>query len=77
MAAPAARVLYADDTTCEACGGPAKRTALQSAVPGAKAVAVVDCPKCDRSKCQACSRTVHDRTVRRCPTCKAALQFAG
>lgn len=75
MAAPAARMVFEDETTCEACGGRAHRKALQSTVPGAKPVAVIDCPTCDRSKCQSCKRTVVDRTTRRCPSCRAALQF--
>lgn len=77
MTAPAPRMVFEDQTTCKACGGPARRTGLQTSVPGARLTAVTDCPRCDRSKCQSCSRTVTDRTVRRCPTCKAPLQFAG
>lgn len=75
MATPAARMVFEDETTCEGCGGRAHRKGMQSSVPGARPVAVVDCPKCDRSKCQACSAVVKDRTTRRCPSCKAALQF--
>jgi len=74
MRAP--EVIYEDEHTCT-CGKPATRRVIRTTIPGTKAVPVIHCPSCDRSKCQRCSRIVANPATRACPHCGSPLQFAG
>jgi hypothetical protein len=58
---------FQDTVTCSICGGQASRKIIRTGVKGAKPVAVIDCPACDRSRCKPCGENVIDRHARTCP----------
>jgi hypothetical protein len=52
---------------CHVCENGVPLRYIPPAVDGAVAVWLLDCPMCDRSKCQVCSAYVQDRRTKKCP----------